>query len=92
MVIEMYQQATWPPPVDVKMWEHRLQPWPLRVVASVPVTHIRMVVAPPNGEFVNFTVECDWMLVGKSYVPGLSTNRARRRLDAKEIVHFAFPS
>ncbi|XP_008657554.1 serine/arginine-rich splicing factor SR30 [Zea mays] len=23
-----------------------------------------MVVAPPNGEFVNFTVECDWMLVG----------------------------
>jgi DNA repair protein RAD5 len=50
-----------------------------------------MVVAPPNGEFVNFTVECDWMLVGKSYVPGLSTNRARRRLDAKEIVHFAFP-
>jgi DNA repair protein RAD5 len=64
----------------------------LRVVASIPVTHIRMVVAPPNGEFVNFTVECDWMLVSKSYVPGLSTNRVRRRLDAKEIVHFAFPS
>ncbi|CAD6264139.1 unnamed protein product [Miscanthus lutarioriparius] len=34
----------------------------------------------------------DWMLVGKSYVPGLSTNRGRRRLDAGEIVHFAFPS
>jgi DNA repair protein RAD5 len=53
---------------------------------------MRMVVAPPDAEFGDFPEERDWLLVGKSYVPGLSTNRGRRRMDAGEIVHFAFPS
>jgi len=53
---------------------------------------MRMVVAPPDAEFGDFPEERDWLLVGKSYVPGLSTNRGRRRMDTGEIVHFAFPS
>jgi len=81
-----------PPPVDVEMYEQRSRPRPLRAAAPAPVTDMRMVVAPPDAEFGDFPVERDWMLVGKSYVPGLSTNRGRRRLDAGEIVHFAFPS
>jgi DNA repair protein RAD5 len=92
--IEMYQQPPRPPPVDVEMCEQRSRPRPrpLRAVVPASVTDMRMVVAPPDGEFGDFPVERDWMLVGKSYVPGLSTNRGRRRLDAGEIVHFAFPS
>ncbi|CAL5035385.1 unnamed protein product [Urochloa decumbens] len=79
-----------PPPVDVEMYEPR--PRPLRAAAPAPVTDMRMVVAPPDAEFGDFPEERDWLLVGKSYVPGLSTNRGRRRMDAGEIVHFAFPS
>ncbi|RLM75267.1 hypothetical protein C2845_PM15G02480 [Panicum miliaceum] len=86
------------PPLDVQMYEQRPRPSPrpLRVVAPTParapVTDMRMVVAPPDAEFGDFPEERDWLLVGKSYVPGLSTNRGRRRMDAGEVVHFAFPS
>ncbi|CAN6242632.1 unnamed protein product [Urochloa humidicola] len=84
-----------PPPVDVEMYEPRARPpppRPLRAAAPAPVTDMRMVVAPPEAEFGDFPEERDWLLVGKSYVPGLSTNRGRRRMDAGELVHFAFPS
>ncbi|KAK8448458.1 hypothetical protein SEVIR_7G016600v4 [Setaria viridis] len=87
-----------PPPVDVEMYEPRARapaptlPRPLRAIAPAPVTDLRMVVAPPDAEFGDFPEERDFFLVGKSYVPGLSTNRGRRRMDAGEIVHFAFPS
>ncbi|RLM64296.1 hypothetical protein C2845_PM16G03140 [Panicum miliaceum] len=87
-----------PPPVDVEMYEPRPRPPPRPLMAAAPapvpapVTDMRMVVAPPDAEFGDFPEERDWLLVGKSYVPGLSTNRGRRRMDAGEIVHFAFPS
>ncbi|OEL14346.1 putative SWI/SNF-related matrix-associated actin-dependent regulator of chromatin subfamily A member 3-like 3 [Dichanthelium oligosanthes] len=81
-----------PLPVDVEMYEPRPRPRPLRATAPAAVTDMRMVVAPPDAEFGDFPEERDWLLVGKSYVPGLSTNRGMRRMDAGEIVHFAFPS
>nr|CAB3484046.1 unnamed protein product [Digitaria exilis] len=84
------------PPLDVEMYQPRARapapPRPPRATAPVPVADMRMVVAPPDAEFGDFPEERDWLLVGKSYVPGLSTNRGRRRMDAGEIVHFAFPS
>ncbi|KAJ1270251.1 hypothetical protein BS78_06G039700 [Paspalum vaginatum] len=83
-----------PTAVDVEMYEQRPRPpsRPRKANAPAPVTDMRMVVAPPDAEFGDFPEERDWLLVGKSYVPGLSTNRGRRRMDAGEIVHFAFPS
>jgi DNA repair protein RAD5 len=84
------------PPLDVQMYDTGAvlptPPRPLRATAPALVTDMRMVVAPPDAEFGDFPEERDFFVVGKAYVPGLSTSRGRRRMDAGEIVHFAFPS
>ncbi|KAJ1701896.1 hypothetical protein LUZ63_001675 [Rhynchospora breviuscula] len=73
-----------------------LNPRPIRAIRPpdcvVSDRRLQVIPDPDEAELGDFPEEDDWLLVGKAYVPGLSTCRGKKLLDAGEVVHFAFPA